>query len=85
MYKKQNVSRASKKVPGLFHNRRKRLPKTEMKSLPSVHKNGCGTEVGERITFSTRGEKYSKNSRSQVERTKKLQLCIVQPVPHTES
>jgi len=54
-----------------------------MKSLPSVHKKECRTDVGERITFSTRGEKYSKNSRSQVERINKLQLCIVQTVPPT--
>lgn len=39
------------RVPGLLHNRGKRLQKTEMKSLPSVYKKGCRTKVGERITF----------------------------------
>lgn len=52
-----------------------------MKSLPSVHKKGCKTEVGERITFSMRGGKCSKNSRSQIEGINKLQLCIAQTVP----
>lgn len=31
--------------------------------------------------MSTRGGKYSKNSRSEGERINKLQLCIVQTVP----